>query len=212
MNDAALADLARDGWTSFAGTLEDVIKSAALLGWQPVSLRRGDPLVSELRPVPASAARPNSLSSRTGTGPQPLHTDGAHLLQPPDVVALSSIDAHPASTRVFALHPADRRSEDLRHGVFRVSDGRRSFYSFAMQDERLRFDPFCMSACDGYSRRVVEFFRAAFTASGRHDWSRESPQVLLIDNRRTLHAREAVTREAPPRLLRRIAFRQPETT
>ncbi len=208
MDDTAMGDLNRHGWTSFAATLEDVIVHAATLGWEAVPVRRGDPLISSLRPVSASRARPNSLSSRTGMGAQPLHTDGAHLLEPPDIVALASISPHPAATRLWAMQASDVPWEDLRHGLFRVCDGRMSFYSLAVQDDFIRFDPFCMTPCDGRARRVVEFFRSSFATSKRHEWSSDNPEVLMIDNRRTLHARDAVCPTDPPRLLRRIAFRQ----
>src|SRR3546814_8979331 len=132
MHDTAAPRLTRHPWVSFPGTLEDVIDRARRLGWEAVSMRDGDPPVSELRPVPADRARPNSLSSRTGLGAQPLHTDGAHLERPPDVIALASPGAHPTSTRLLALHQSVSPLEDLRPGVFSVSGGRARFHAMAL--------------------------------------------------------------------------------
>ena len=62
-------------------------------GWAEVRPSPGDAPVSVLRPAEASAAHPRSLSAPYGLGQQPLHTDGAHLPDPPDIVVL--ISSHP---------------------------------------------------------------------------------------------------------------------
>src|SRR3546814_10809010 len=105
MHDTAAPRLTRHPWVSFPGTLEDVIDRARRLGWEAVSMRDGDPPVSELRPVPADRARPNSLSSRTGLGAQPLHTDGAHLERPPDVIALARSEEHTSELQSLMRKP-----------------------------------------------------------------------------------------------------------
>lgn len=212
VDDRVIARLMREGWASFAGTLEDVTAHARHRGWVAVPMRRDDPVVSELRPLAASDARPNSLSSRTGMNAQPLHTDGAHLAQPPDIVALAGTSPHPTATRLWRVQTPDAPWDDLHHGIFCVSDGRRRSTCVAMVGRSVRFDPFCMSPCDGRARRVAAYFQSAFERSDRHEWGSSEPEVLLIDNRRTLHAREAVLPTDPPRLLHRIAFRYLETT
>lgn len=208
----ALIVLMQRGWASCGGTLEDVTDYAQDAGWRAVALRRGDEVITDLRAVTVAEARPNSISSRTGMGAQPLHTDGAHLETPPDVVALVSACSHRASTRLWTSNGADTPWDDARHGVFRVSDGTARRYRFAGDGESIRFDPFCMTALDERSRRLVRFFRRAYETAYRHQWSRNAPEVLLIDNRRTLHAREAVDPADPPRHLARIAFRRPEAS
>lgn len=207
---AALLELAQRGWVSFDGTLEDVTSYARAAGWEGVALRRGDALISHLHAVAAAEARANSISSRTGMGAQPLHTDGAHLARPPDVVALASTRSHRVPTRIWTSSSAVAPWDDLHHGVFRVSDGRVQHHRFAGESGLIRFDPCCMTPLDERSRSVVRFFNAAFDTADRHQWSRSVPQVLLIDNRRTLHAREAVDPADPPRHLTRAAFRRPE--
>jgi hypothetical protein len=206
----ALIELTQRGWASFGGTLEEVTDYARKTGWQAVALRRGDDVITDLRAVTAAEARPNSISSRTGMGAQPLHTDGAHLETPPDVVAFASTCSHRASTRLWTSNGANAPWDDLRHGVFRVSDGTVRRLRFAGDGNSIRFDPCCMIPLDGRSRRVVRFFRTAFETAYRHQWSRNTPEVVLIDNRRTLHAREVVDSADPPRHLTRIAFRRPE--
>ncbi len=205
-----MIELTQRGWASFGGTLDDVTEYALKTGWQAVALRRGDDVVTDLRAVTAAEARQNSISSRTGLGAQPLHTDGAHLETPPDLVALASLYSHRASTRLWASNGANAPWDDLRHGVFRVSDGTVGRYRLAVDGDSIRFDACCMTPLDERSRRVVRFFRTALDTAYRHQWIRNTPEVLLIDNRRTLHAREAVNPADPPRHLTRIAFRRPE--
>lgn len=212
VHSVVMDELNRRGWVSFPGVLQDVAEAAAHWGWEASPVRRGDPVVSDLRPTPPSAARPNSMSARTGMGAQPLHTDGAHLRRPPDFIALAAGHAHPVPTRLFAPRPSNEPWESLSHGVFLVSSGRVRFHALAFQEERLRFDPCCMTACDQRSRRVVACFTGEVAGSATHNWSSDLPEVLLIDNRRVLHAREAVSPSDPPRLLRRMAFRRVETT
>lgn len=147
------------------------------------------------------------MSARTGMEAQPLHTDGAHLKQPPDLIALAASRPHPAATRVWVSHRSVVPWEDLRHGVFRAFDGRRHRYLVATDGARIAFDPCCMEPLDSRARRVVDFFSSAFHESERFGWDTDSPMVLLIDNQYTLHAREAVGPTDPPRLIQRIAFR-----
>jgi hypothetical protein len=76
----ALAVAARKkGWASGHGDVDSIRQQAGLLGWVEVAPRRGDPTVSVLRPADEGTAHLSSLSAVYGLGPQPLHTDGAHL-------------------------------------------------------------------------------------------------------------------------------------
>jgi hypothetical protein len=75
------------GWADAAWSLDWLRGEARRLGWAEVATRNGDATVTELRPVTPEHARPRSLSNAVGLGQQPLHTDGAHLRRPPDIVA-----------------------------------------------------------------------------------------------------------------------------
>jgi hypothetical protein len=92
----------------------------------------------------------------------------------------------------------------MEHGVFIISDGQRSFLATAFDGKRLRFDPGCMSPCDQRARETVAFFADALNGAEQHIWS-DSDSVLLIDNRRALHARPAAHLE-PERALDRLTF------
>lgn len=201
----ALAEVLRVGWVVHPASLEGVRDAARSLGWEEGPLRRGEGNVQTLRPVDRSAARPRSMSAHTGTGAQPLHTDGAHMIRPPDVVALSAVG--PTSTATRLLHAGQHAlpEEAFRQGVFRASSGSRSFLCSAMDGRRFRFDPCCMVPCDQLARKALDFMDDVIPDACRHTWS-DSPESLIVDNRQVLHARESVGSSDLGRTIERVAF------
>jgi hypothetical protein len=206
----------RKGWASGSGDVDSIRKQATALGWAEVAPRRGDPTVSVLRPAAPAHAHPNSLSAVYGLGQQPLHTDGAHMQDPPDLLVL--ICARPTATPTRLWRPDFRQSPPastttaLSHGMFLVRNGRDSFYapalsgSWALPGSSYRYDPGCMTPCDARSREVREYFEQRLSHAVAHEWT-ASGQVLVVDNRRSLHARSAVANDDLERELTRIAFR-----
>ena len=207
-------DARAKGWATGSGDVESIRKQAASLGWIDVAPRRGDTTVSMLRPVTESAAHPNSLSGVYGLGQQPLHTDGAHLPVPPDVLVFICDRPSATSTRLWRPPrvPAGRPpgltapSSALSHGMFLVRNGRDSFYAPVLSGSGYRYDPGCMTPCDARARKVQEHFEQQLSRASAHEWS-AAGQVLVVDNRRTLHARSAVAEGDLDRELTRIAFR-----
>ena len=168
--------------------------------------------MSVLHPVTESAAHPNSLSAVYGLGQQPLHTDGAHLQVPPDVLVFICDRPSATSTQLWRPDiPARRRrplstTSALSHGMFLVRNGRDSFYAPALSGSGYRYDPGCMTPCDARAREVQEYFEQQLSRASAHVWS-AAGQVLVVDNRRALHARSAVAEGDLERELTRIAFR-----
>lgn len=207
-----LKDLAeqalKTGWASGSGSLASLRHSAGNLGWSEVSFRSADPPVMSLRPQDTDEARPNSLSSRYGKAAQPLHTDGAHLPEPPDFLLLLAEKTSEVPTLLWKcelIHYQLPSYADLLHGVFLVRNGSESFFCTAASGPNLRYDPGCMVPADERSRRTVQFFAAATESRVEHHWD-ASGKVLLIDNRRVLHARAAAEHE-PDREITRVAWR-----
>ena len=171
----------KDGWASASGDVDWVRRQAASVGWTEVAVRRGDATLSVLRPVVASAARPKSLSATYGLGQQPLHTDGAHLPDPPDFVALISTRPSTTTTLLWrASTPARSRSllsvsAALSHGMFLVVSGRDSFYAPALLRGRYRYDPGCMVACDVRAREVEDYFRSQLPIAKTYEWTAPEP-------------------------------------
>jgi hypothetical protein len=207
MKDLA-AQALKMGWASGSGSLALLRLSAGNLGWSEVTFRSADPPVTSLRPLDNGEARPNSLSSRYGKAVQPLHTDGAHLAEPPDFVLLLAEKTSEVPTLLWKceiIHYQLPSYNDLLHGVFLVRNGSESFFRTAASGLDLRYDPGCMAPCDERSRRTVRFFADVTKSAVEHHWDTPG-KVLLIDNRRVLHAR-ADAEDEPDREIKRVAFR-----
>ena len=150
------------------------------------------------------------MSARVGLGQQWLHTDGAHLLRPPEVILLATRTVSTTATRIWSgvvrgtavgsiiqIPP-----EDARLGVFTVHDGRDSFLASAW-DGFLRVDPGCMTPADGYARSAESYFQQLPTFD--FEWD-EPDKLLLIDNHNCLHGRATVTEGDQGRVLERRTY------
>jgi hypothetical protein len=188
---------------------------AKRLGWEEVPTRKGEGGVSVLRPTTAEAANPNSLSVTHGMGEQPLHTDGAHLGEPPDIIVLFAEEPNETPTLLWSFsnkltnpeHPIMRRPLHLDGGLFLVRSGKSAFLAPARTDTHgFRYDPGCMAPCDERARETVRFFEERQKDVLRHEWT-AAGQILVIDNRGALHARAAVSQTDGDRVLTRIAYR-----
>lgn len=190
------------GWATVQGRLDQVQLEAKMLGWTTVPIRRGGPAVATLRPLDPADAAPNSLSARYGKGAQPLHTDGAHLPEPPDIVVLTCETT--STTPTLLWNKVGGVPRFAQHGVFLISSGNDSFFTTAYAQGCLRYDPGCMLPCDARAHQTVRFFEEAASTATEHQWN-EPGQVLFIDNRRVLHARASADHE-PQREIQRISF------
>jgi Taurine catabolism dioxygenase TauD, TfdA family len=214
-----LADLAKTagqtGWAVGSVPLWKLRSGALALGWEEVATRKGDGPVSVLRPTPAEEAHPRSLSAIHGMGEQPLHTDGAHLKEPPTFVVLHAAQPNGTPTLLWSEasnvtnteHPFTRRPLCLVGGIFAVRNGSTQFLASAFDDRGgYRYDPGCMTPADERAHESARHFASLAAAAHRHEWT-EPDQVLVINNRRTLHARAAVDAADADRELTRIAYR-----
>jgi hypothetical protein len=211
-----LADLAKTS-TWATGVIEPRLlrRQARELGWVETAIRKGDGAVTELRPTTRDKARPRSLSASVGLGEQPLHTDGAHLAEPPDWLILYA--EAPNQTPTLLWSPLVRSAgtprlrpgwpEEADAGVFLVESGKDRFLATAERPGGgFRYDPGCMTPCDERARHVARHLREAQTHAEQHNWS-EVNQVLVISNRFALHARAAVAEADAGRAVTRIAYR-----
>lgn len=200
----------RDGWCTLTGAVEDVRSAGLRHGWREVPNRVTGPPVSVLRPTSQAGAHPRSLSAVHGFDRQPLHTDGAHIRKPPDIVVLVATDPTPVPTLVHRVFRSRGRIEvwppHLDDGVFLVQSGRDSFYTTARIDRGVRFDPGCMTACDQRARQLSDYFLGLSEDAEEHQWTAAN-QVLVLDNRRTVHGRAAADpSHDKDRVLNRISF------
>lgn len=203
------------GWVTANVPLLRIEYQASQLGWVKAATRKGDDAIAKLRPTTVEEAEPRSLSALHGLGEQPLHTDGAHLLEPPDIVILHAEHPNGAPTLLWSLyskltnpsHPRVSSPNSLRGGLFLVRSGSDRFLASAhAYSHGYRYDPACMSPCDERARDAVRYFDEMQAAAYRHEWT-ERGQLLVIDNRTALHARAAVNDNNLDRLLTRVTYR-----
>ena len=198
----------KDGWASATAKLDVLRLQAQSTDLTPMLSRQGQSQVDTLRPVDSADAPRRSLSAKYGSGPQPLHTDGAHLSSPPDIVMLAAEKPSPVPTLLWRgnflrTDPAVR--EDLAHGLFIVDDGIARLLAPAYGGGRYTFDPGCMRPADSRARRALKYFEEARASATAFNWTNPD-QVLVLDNRTVLHARADAAAD-PERELRRIMFR-----
>jgi hypothetical protein len=198
-------ELAANGFAVRDGTLADVrLASIISHGWTAAPQKAGA-LVSRLRPMDMTQAPPRTLSAVHGLEAQPLHTDGAHLQRLPDIIVLHA--PQPAATPTVVWKLPDSVPSCLHSGVFTVRGNETSFLAHAYADRRLRFDPVCMSPADHLARDAIAYLRSVRSDAYKHQWERGGT-LLFIDNRRSLHAREAVLNagDAETRVIERAAY------
>ncbi|MGY5884973.1 hypothetical protein [Modestobacter lacusdianchii] len=147
-----LADLVKtataSGWAASSARLDQVRGWARTLHWEETATRKGDAAVSVLRPTAAEDAHPRSLSAIHGLGEQPLHTDGAHLQAPPDIVILHAAEPNgtptllwsEASTATNPAYPRIARPPCLAGGIFVVASGSTRFLASAYDPRGYRYD------------------------------------------------------------------------
>lgn len=213
----ALRDAAhREGWAQGNATLTAIQYTANLLGWKEVRSRSSDPTVAELVPRDTQRANPRSLSAEFGLGAQPLHTDGAHLTIPPDIVILHSEEPNNTPTLLWDSRPTYYSlrvspRDAIAHGVFLVDSGRESFFATAkLKPNHIRYDPGCMSPCDQRARASAKYFADVEGEARKYEWSTRN-NFVMIDNRMVLHARADAT-DDHSRLLKRLMYRTLESS
>ncbi|WP_447586894.1 hypothetical protein [Microbacterium lacticum] len=209
MSDLVLADvekeLSSNGFAVRDGDLRDVgLASLMQQRWRLVP-QKGGAQVSTLKPMEQDAAPVRSLSAVHGLDAQPLHTDGAHLRKMPDVVVLHAPSPTPTGTAVWKL--GREYPSALWNGVFTVRGNDGSFLAHAFAEQRLRFDPVCMSPADHLATEAKAFLEMARESAHIHEWN-GAGTLLFIDNRKALHGREAVHSpdDAQARVLERATY------
>jgi hypothetical protein len=190
----------RCGWfkstvTEMGHDMHAAPETIAKLFGNPVTGRAGQK-IEPLIPTEQARANAKSLSVAHGLGSFPMHTDGAHQLQPPRFVVLvcASPGTSPVPTTLIRFRDlkvtASERTR-LEAAPFLVRNGRRSFYSTICSRSRrfIRFDAGCMMPQGSESESSVKLIahRASEVGFTLVNW--RTGDVLVIDNWTVLHGR-----------------------
>ncbi|HSD37755.1 MAG TPA: TauD/TfdA family dioxygenase [Rhodocyclaceae bacterium] len=200
-----LDELQRTGWTVVRAlgqdrdSLEqDVTTIAGSLGTL-AGMRDRHP-VQALSPYPSDVARASSLSRKYGLGTFPFHCDTAHWPVPCRFVVLGCLEPGqtPAYTTLLdtqRLQLTAREKALAEQSLFFVRNGRKSFYASILSPRRsfARVDPGCLEPCSDDAAEALSLFAPADGHPATARVMLEKGDVLVIDNWRTLHGREAVS-------------------
>jgi alpha-ketoglutarate-dependent taurine dioxygenase len=147
-------------------------------------------------PTKQAGANVKSLSAVHGLGSFPMHTDGAHRLQPPRFVVLvcASPGTSPVPTTLLRFRDLQvTASERARFeaAAFLVRNGRRSFYSTICSRSRpfIRFDAGCMVPQGAESAATAKLIADRANEVGVTFVHWRAGDVLVIDNWNVLHGR-----------------------
>jgi hypothetical protein len=197
----------RDGWfkstvTEFGYDMHSAPENIAKLLGNPIAGRAGKKIEPLIPQTPASA-NAKSLSVVHGLGSFPMHTDGAHRLQPPRFVVLvcaspgvSSVPTTLVRFRELQVTASERARLEVT--PFLVRNGRQSFYSTICSPSRtfIRFDAGCMipQGSEGEASAKLITHRANEIGFTLVHW--RTGDVLVIDNWNVLHGRGLGAAEA----------------
>lgn len=167
--------------------------------------------------MPRSDERRPSLSRAHGLQAFPLHTDMAYAVKPPRFVCLLAREPNTVATTL--VDTADWRLTQeqwmiLCNEPWYVVAGRRPFLTsifqrVASQDVRhaIRYDSQCMSSAVPPRRQRAQSLISEQMGSSRVvkiSWSQ--PSLVVFDNCRILHGREAVSASQENRSIERVCI------
>jgi hypothetical protein len=212
--DAKLASqtLSQQGWIFFTPPVLNDRKTWALSLGPLIPHRRTGLLYTDLVPYSEEEAPRGSMSAVVGKGPQPMHSDGAHVSVPPRYLVFECIDAgeQMCPTQIWVLNleaiiAAQYSLLTLPQWIYR--DGVQSFYGSivhrANQGARIRFDPSCMAPASFSRSSILEVESILKFYSEERSINWETGAILVIDNWQCLHGRHDGSVNSPKRKLRR---------
>ncbi|WP_081494288.1 TauD/TfdA family dioxygenase [Bradyrhizobium genomosp. III] len=207
-----LSQLQRKGYLFVSEVSEaDLACTVQQLGSLRVDPRSPEP-IRDIRPQDLNSAKQNTLSSRYGTGAFPFHTDAAHWDHPARYLGLYCVDPGEGKratllqdSQVWAL---DNDEQELAcRALWATGHVRPRFCTFAKETchgLEIRYDMDCMKPMtkEAHSLKAVLEARIQDCKSTRIEWHPKS--LLIIDNRRMLHARGSSARPDTGRILKRM--------
>lgn len=169
-------------------------------------------VVRQIRPQDLKQANPNTLSSRYGLAAFPFHTDAAHWRNPADYVILYCVapGSGDRSTLLIDTHKwalSTRALHIISTSIWRAGYAK-PFLCSAIELEqqiwKVRYDTACMKpfyasgiAAQTSLSQLIEESRPVEIR-----WCQD--MLLVLDNRRMLHARGAASAPDTDRILERV--------
>jgi hypothetical protein len=204
------AHVLQDGW--FKSTQAEIGHDDPRAAAESIAKLFGDPLrgragkeIEPLVPTEQAGANAKSLSVVHGLGLFPMHTDGAHRLQPPRFVVLVCVSPGiaPVPTTLLRVHDLQLTAAErarFEAAPFLVRNGRRSFYSTIFSPCRpfIRFDEGCMVPQGAGSEASAKLIADRAIEVGLTSVHWRTGDVVVLDNWNVLHGRGLGLAEASP--------------
>lgn len=204
--------LDRDGFCTALGVRDiDLLRLIEPLGRVRVDPRNPEP-VRDIQPQQADAAKPNTLSSRYGTGGFPFHTDTAHWDRPARYLLLYCVSPGDGmrptrlqDSRAWQL--TDQEMDLACRALWAVGHRRVRLAHLAVRVRGrllVRYDMDCMRPMTSEASELKALLqhRIETTVETSNIW--EPGSLLVIDNHRMVHARGVAPKPDANRLLKRI--------
>ena len=181
--------------------LEDISEArmwdiASELG-SPMPETRDGQVLRLIRPQSERTSPPNTLSSRYGLSSFPFHTDAAYWLKPPRYVILRCVDPGEGNRCTLLSDTytwlSKRKWNILTRAVCAVA-GRQPFLAaIAEYDENrgfaIRYDADCMKPTSNWAKEALALISTDHSNTPVTEIHWHSGELLVIDNKRLLHAR-----------------------
>lgn len=202
----------RLGYSFTQGVSEvDLIDIVQQLGSIRVDPRSPEP-VRDIQPQVAHSANKNTLSSRYGTNAFPFHTDTAHWDQPARYLVLYCVDPGEGKrstllqdSRSWQLN--DNEWELACRALWKTAHVRPRLCMLASCSEgrlTIRYDMDCMRPMTTEARELGALIELQIKQGDQTQINWEPECLLVIDNRRMVHARGKANRVDENRMLKRI--------
>lgn len=201
------------GWIKLSSASSEEMQHIVRALGTPLPNSRTGAEFTDLIPYERASAPARSMSAIVGTGDQPMHTDGAHIHDPPRYIALFCLESGGAfcPTNIWTVDRVKLQQDWpllLTNPSWVFHDGvHQPFYSSVVQSVggmlKIRFDPCCMKPATSSQFTVADALNLLLQYSQQFsiEWRRN--QAIIIDNWRCLHARGDGSIKAPSRRLRR---------
>lgn len=184
---------------------------------KPLGNVRVDPRSPEavrvIRPQPFSSAKENTLSSRYGTAAFPFHTDTAHWAHPAQYLVLFCVNPGEGQrptliqdSRNWPLGPAEY--ELACKALWRTGHLQPKLCTLAEPTSSstmaVRYDRDCMRPMTAEARRLEGLLDVWISCASTVEITWEPQSLLVLNNRRMVHARGISKRTDTNRLHKRI--------
>nr|WP_199001847.1 TauD/TfdA family dioxygenase [Flavobacterium sp. ASV13] len=200
------------GWIEFNSMTDDgtLIKISKSLGKVLKHPNGND--IEYLKPKHKKDSVKNTFSYNYEFERFPLHTDTAFWEIPAKFVLLSSNELSHTATTIIAyedIYKSLSISEisEIKKSIFIVKTATKNFYtSFInkyLDDNFIRFDSNCMKPVNKSAKITLEIIEDKLVKIPVRNITWDKPKVIIFDNWKVLHGREAVKTDEH-RILKRI--------